>query len=776
MKLFLSLLLLTLTTCLLATNQNDKAESDPVNVVFMMADDLNDYLGVLGGHPQVKTPNLDRLAEQGVCFLNGQSNIPVCQPARNLLFTGVYSHESGDYGWVNHLTQSVIKESKTIMQLLQENGYKTYGAGKLLHDNEKDYSIWDEWGCNEKHKYGPFPMTGGTLVAHATVPKPFYDIGSIDGSYGSLDDGAGTEGWVYGWDKKVFKYNSKNDRDLTPDELIAQWGAEKLQALATANATDPFFMGIGFVRPHTPLLAPQEYFDMYPLEDLIIDNYTLDDTVDTYYHDNFPSTRKGLKYYRRLLESYGGDRDVAIKKFLQAYLACVSFMDAQVGVVLDALEASPYADNTMVIFTADHGWQMGEKNYLFKNSGWEESMRVPYIIKTPNNASVAGSKVEQPISHIDLYPTLVDYCQLTGDNKKSDAGGELGGFTLRPLLENPSAEQWDGPNGAVCIIGNIGPNTTVDMQNYSYRTADWRYILYANGNEELYNHDETNALNDPYEWYNLAYKEGYQSLKDSLQAELVAVIGELQGTEDVELYSTDVESANVGDAAKNPLSVKAPGNNIVEESDGNKYYHCTGNGGKAQIRYGFTAVAGTTYKMTADVRVPSGSGTVAIGTWEPWQKLDSNLDATWQEMEITFTPAASAWYMAWIEGDDANVVFDVDNIKVYKVGGAVSPIPEANAPDDVQFQPPVTAIDEVEDNASSLIVYPNPNGGLFTIKDNDMINDYAIFNAKGQQLMSMKGIDANSSLVDLEGYPNGIYFIHTLNALGQTNTAQFIVL
>ncbi len=504
-------ILLMLVCCFVPANAKDKV--DKPNVILIMCDDLNDYQGVFGGHPQAKTPNIDAMAASGVQFLNAQSNAPVCQPSRNSLFTGVYPHDSKDFGWTKRTKQPVLKYNKTLMTLFKENGYYTLGTGKLLHSNEK--SIWNEWGMNKKHNYGPFPFDGDKLVAHPKVPQPYQSIGPIDGSFGRLST---CSQWVYGWDKKTFHYVSDENRDLMQDELHAQWASKKIEELETKNNDQPFFMGIGFVNPHTPLHAPDRFFDMFPLDELELDDWLLDDAEDTYLRDNISPNNKGYKYYRMLLESYGGDRELAIKHFLQAYLACVAFVDEQVGKVLDALENSQFKDNTIVILTSDHGWQMGEKNYLFKNSPWEESARVPMVIKAPD--AKAGLTVEQPVSLVDIYTTLIDYCDLKGDNKLDARGGDLGGFSMIPLLDNSKKTKWQGPEGALTIVGNLGLNSTVSQQHYSYRTKDWRYIRYADGHEELYYHKK-----DKYEWENLENEEKYQRLKASLKKQVEEIVG-----------------------------------------------------------------------------------------------------------------------------------------------------------------------------------------------------------------------------------------------------------
>lgn len=493
------------------------------NVLFIICDDLNDYQGVFGGHPQAKTTNMDKLAASGVQFINAQSNVPVCSPSRNSLITGVYPHASKDYGWTDLKKQPVLKHNKTIVRYFKENGYRTLGTGKITHGSIKN--DWDDWGMPLAHNYGPVYFDGEKTTSNPSVPAPFNSIGPIDGSFGRLSDAGlsqgkkGEKGWLYGWDKKPMRYINETNRDLMQDELHAQWAIEKLKELEIQNSTQPFFMGIGFVRPHTPLHAPDAYFEMFPLDEIQLDKWMVDDEKDTFYDVNFDpddnDNNKGVRYYRMLLESYNGDRDLALKHFLQAYLACVAFVDDQIGKVIDALNISKFKDNTIIVLTSDHGWQMGEKQYLFKNSPWEESARIPIIMKVPN--AKCGLKVEQPVSLIDLYPTLADYCNLIGDTKINAKGGNLGGFSLKPLIEETG--NWEGPNGALTVVGNFGVNVPTKRQNFSYRTKDWRYIRYGNGQEELYNH-----ITDGYEWNNLATEKKYKSLKKRLAKEMNTII------------------------------------------------------------------------------------------------------------------------------------------------------------------------------------------------------------------------------------------------------------
>lgn len=505
------------------TNSKQNKSEKP-NVVFIIVDDLNDYEGAFDGHPQVKTPNIDKLAKSGISFVNAHTNCPVCAPSRNSLFTGVYPHDSKDFGWTALKDQPVLKNNKTIMELFAENGYHVMGTGKLLHHHRKD--MWHEWGVNINN-YGPLAFNGIEPVGHPSVPEPFRSIGPIDGSFAPLSDvpafpdsisKGNKTGWLYTRNTQNFlEYTDENNRYLTPDEMHAQWAAKRIREMEKQDSVKPFFMGVGFVRPHTPLYAPKRFFDMFPIEKIELSEILEDDANDTHYKNIYPADIKGLRYYRTLKESYGGDAEEGIKHFLQAYLACIAFVDEQIGVVVDALNNSTFRDNTIIVLVADHGWQMGEKEYLFKNSPWEESTRIPFIIKAPD--AKTGKQVDHPVSLIDIFPTFIDLCGLQGTNVKNVAGGKLGGFSLKPFLEKPETKKWDGPNGALTMVG-VGLNKEeITKQTYSYRTRDWRYISYMNGTEELYH----NKI-DPFEWNNLANNEKFTQKKTALKNELIKQI------------------------------------------------------------------------------------------------------------------------------------------------------------------------------------------------------------------------------------------------------------
>jgi len=364
----------------------------------------------------------------------------------------------------------------------------------------------------------------------------------VDGSFSPLDnqptyyDSSGKKilaGWRYN-KKEEFKYVSDLIRDSMPDEQHANWIVNKIKELENTKPSKPFFLGVGFVKPHTPLYAPKKYFDMFPLEGILLPEIKNGDIDDTHYKDVYPPSEMGLSYYNKLMLSY--PESEGLKKFLRAYLACIAFMDDQVGKVLNALENSKFSENTIVVFTSDHGWQMGQKEYLYKNSPWEESTRIPMIIKTPQKQL---GEVQEPVSLIDIYPTLIDLCKLQKTNSESNL--EIDGNTLYPLLKKPNSKSWAGSEGALTLLG-VGINKPIDglainknkaapwhieiikdldnsylkKQNYTIRTRDFRYILYNDGGEELYDH-----RNDPKEWNNLSSLKKYRKLKEKLRKQLI---------------------------------------------------------------------------------------------------------------------------------------------------------------------------------------------------------------------------------------------------------------
>jgi len=497
---------------------------------MIVIDDLNDYVTGMGGHPQAKTPHMAKLAASGVQFRRAYSNNPVCAPSRGSLFTGIYPHTSRLIHFGKWYENEVLANSRTLMEHFRANAYRAMGTGKLLHHFRPHG--WDEFG--HRANYGPFAYDGKKTVGHPSVPEPFRSIGPVDGSFAPLSDvpsvpgrgeAPGYTGWIDTPDWKTrrpLRYVSENDRDLLPDERCAQWAVEKIDRLAKQKPRKPFFLAVGFIRPHTPLYAPKRFFDMFPLEDIRLPVIQPGDAADTHYKDVFRASQKGLRYFRLLKESYP-TLEEGLKTYVRAYLACVAFVDEQVGKVVDAVDRSTFRDNTIVLLTSDHGYNLGQKDYLFKNSLWEESGRVPLIVRAPG-VGQAGAVVEHPVSLVDIYPTLADLCGLRGETRKNAKGARPDGHSLRPFLVDPQTEEWEGPEAALTVIkAERRPSDKPHQHHYSVRTRRWRYTLYNNGSEELYDHDT-----DPREWTNLAGDARYRAVKADLKALLFRMTGNPQ--------------------------------------------------------------------------------------------------------------------------------------------------------------------------------------------------------------------------------------------------------
>ena len=514
--------------CLFSDDRRATAAEQP-NVILIICDDLNDYVEGFAGHPQAQTPNMKRLAHSGVSFSQAHCNIPICGPSRASLFTGIYPHNSGCFGFTKWDGYEVLKNSRTMMDHFRSEGYETLGTGKLMH-----HLVRQEWKIyGNPADYGPFAFDGESKLAHPDVPAPYREIGAVDGSFGPLVNVTGKlspEGkplsWITGgWGKqRPLNVSSQDDRDLTADELNGQWAVTQLNNRANKPGRQPFFMGVGFIRPHTPLIVPQRFFDLFPIDSIELPITRPGDVEDTYSDtvrgipegaDGPRSDDMGTRLFKALVESYDS-HDESLRHFIQAYLASVASVDEQVGKILDAVDRSSLKDNTIIILTSDHGWGMGEKNYLYKNSLWQESTRVPLIIRAPGIAKAATTS-PQPVSLIDIYPTLIDLCSLTNNTTKTGKGHPLDGHSLKPLLVNPATGKWSGPRSALTALYKWRVKYDPSQESYSLRSNDWRYIRYENGKEELYA-----TTTDPYEWQNLAdhavHARRLQALRDELKS------------------------------------------------------------------------------------------------------------------------------------------------------------------------------------------------------------------------------------------------------------------
>ena len=463
------------------------AQSDParrMNVLFIAADDLNNDLGGYG-HPLVKSPNLDQLAARGMRFDRAYTQFPLCSPSRSSLMTGRRPDATGVYDLVTHF-RAKLPNVVTLPQMFRNNGYFAARVGKIYH-------------------YG--------------VPTQIGTSG--------LDDPPS-------WDKFVNPRGRDKDdeglvRNLTPKRplgsalgLLAAEGADEEQTdgkvateaikLMEENRDKPFFIAAGFYRPHCPFIAPKKYFDMYPRDNIVLPKEPPD------HLKNIPDAAFWTK------PPYWGLNEQERREAIQAYYASITFMDAQVGRLLDALERLKLADSTIVVFWSDHGYLLTEHGQWMKQSLFEESARVPLIIAAPK-AKAKGRATTRTVELLDLYPTLAELCGLTPP-------ADLEGRSLRPLLDNPRA-QWNKPaytqvdRGGQQFGGQLPPNQTAAanpqaqpapqgprFMGRSVRTERWRYTEWDEGRKgvELYDHDK-----DPHEYRNLANDLAYAKTIEELK-------------------------------------------------------------------------------------------------------------------------------------------------------------------------------------------------------------------------------------------------------------------
>ena len=498
--------------CFAYTNTlSQNSLSDKKNVLIIMIDDLNDCIEGMGGHAQSLTPNIARLAKSGASFRRAYTNAPMCGPSRASMFTGVYPHHSRNFFQAPWFKNEVLDNTRTIMEQFKLAGYQVLGSGKIMHHNQEE--MWSTF--ENPADYSPSPFNGEERVAHPDVPTPFSNIGWVDGSLGpfvNLEGRTDANGkpliWTTGNPNTGFTpmhYINDDDRDPTPDETNATWAAETIKTLAQHPTDQPFFMAVGFLRPHTPLVAPQKYFDRFPLEELELSVIKPADGEDTHLTAAYQGDVFTLKFGKKLFEDISkayGSTELGLKKWTQAYLACVAAVDDNVGQVLDALDQSPIKENTIVVLASDHGFHMGEKDYLYKNSLWEESTRIPLLMRVPGLTKVE-SQIQHPVALIDVYPTLLDLCGLSTQTIKNKKGHPLDGYSMRALLEHPKTKKWKGTDAALTVV-YAGPSYKNDptKQHYAIRSQRYRYILYNNGLEELYDHKKDN-----YEWHNLANRK-----------------------------------------------------------------------------------------------------------------------------------------------------------------------------------------------------------------------------------------------------------------------------
>lgn len=450
------------------------APGEKLNVLFIIADDLNNFLGCYGD-PRARTPNIDRLAQRGVRFERAYCQYPLCGPSRNSLLTGLYPNSTGILA-NQQIFRQTIPSQLSLPQLFRRAGYFVARLGKLYHynvpnsigtDGHDDPASWE------------LEMNPAGVDRLDDVPHIF---SLVPGAFG------GTLSW----------YASPHADKRHTDGMLAT-DAEWVLERCAQQRDRPFFVAVGFFRPHTPYVAPREpYFHYYPLANMPLVQGVAEDHADIP-----PAALQSFKIEQEKLT------DDLRRQCVQAYYASISFMDAQVGRVLDALDRLGLADSTIIVFTSDHGYHMGEHGLWQKMSLFEQSARVPLLIVAPN-VSQRGTVVETPVGLIDVFPTLTELCGL-------ESPPNIQGQSLVPMLRNNNAE---GRGWAITQVGRNSPaasGTDKSYFGYSLRTSRWRYTEWDEGRKghELYDHQH-----DPQELTNLADDPAYAAMVGTLSKQL----------------------------------------------------------------------------------------------------------------------------------------------------------------------------------------------------------------------------------------------------------------
>jgi iduronate 2-sulfatase len=429
---------------------------DRPNVLFLISDDLNNALGCYDA-PLMKTPNIDRLAARGVRFDRSYCQFPLCGPSRNSMLTGLYPNSTGILG-NGQIFRQTIPSHPSLPQAFRLDGYFAGRIGKLYH-----YNVPNSIGTNGHDDPGSWELELNPAGVDRLVEQPDEIFSLTPGQFG------GTLSWLA----------SPRPEGQHTDALQAA-DAEWVLERCAKQQDRPFFLAVGFFRPHTPYIAPESYFDWYNRGEMPL--------VEDVEEDQQDIPPPGLMSAKKEQESLTDDLR---REAIQAYFASISFMDAQVGKVLDALDRLGLAEDTIIVMTSDHGYHLGEHGLWQKQSLFEESARVPLIIAAPG-VSEPGTVSRSPVGLIDLYPTLAELCGV-------DAPDNLQGQSLVPLLKDPDAP---GRGWALSQVRRGGgPN---QFPGYSLRTPRWRYTEWDDGNRgrELYDHDAdprelTNLGDDP---------------------------------------------------------------------------------------------------------------------------------------------------------------------------------------------------------------------------------------------------------------------------------------
>jgi len=440
--------LLLIFISLFLTGISGKAQQERPNILMIAVDDLNNFVGGMG-HPDAITPNMDRLIKSGLLFTNAQCQSPMCSPSRTAIMTGLRPSTTGIYGFISDdkikEANEATREAKMMHEYFKEQGYYTMGIGKIYHIHAPE-DLFDESGGRARG-FGPYAKQN------------------------------------FHWDKEKTSTDwgpyPEEDSQM-PDYHTAKWASERLNR----DYEKPFFLSVGFLRPHVPWYVPQRWFDLYDTATLHLPPYLETD------RDDLPEIALAIDDLPMMPTTEWALANNQWKNILQGYLASVSFVDHYIGEVLNALEKSKYAENTIIVLWSDHGYRLGEKNTFAKVALWNSATAAPLVFAGPGIPK--NKKVDVPVELFSIYPTLTELAKLP-------SAEHIEAESIYPLIKNPQLN-WEKP----AIV-------TWARNNHAIVSKDYRYIHYEDGSEELYV-----LKKDPNEWYNVADKKKYIAVKKKL--------------------------------------------------------------------------------------------------------------------------------------------------------------------------------------------------------------------------------------------------------------------
>ncbi|MEM9366137.1 MAG: sulfatase [Planctomycetota bacterium] len=440
--------------------------SAPANVLFIAVDDLNDWIGCLKGHPQVRTPHIDAMAKQGVLFTQAHCPAPVCGPSRAAIMSGRWPSTTGVYS-NNANYPKRLPDVESLPEFLRHQGYHVMGAGKLFHgDTQYPDGAFDEYA-----KGAPHPWPKEAILSSRQTPTYEWRVDDqviVFPRNGMPADRTWKDSHTFDWGPMDLP------DDRFRDAAVVQWCRERL----TRSYDKPFFLGVGIHLPHQPLYAPKRFHDLYPPATTLLPPHVEGDLVDL--------STSGRDY--ALIPTTSGTHASVVKfgqwhDAVSSYLATVTFVDHLLGGLMEELDHSQHAENTWIVFWSDHGWHLGEKEHWGKATGWFRATRVPLIIVPPNglrpDGFQPGRRCDRTVNLLDLFPTIATIAGLSPSD-------ELEGTSLLPLIRDPESDWKDHTV------------TTFGRGNHAITTNRWRYIQYFDGNAELYDRSK-----DPHEWKNV---------------------------------------------------------------------------------------------------------------------------------------------------------------------------------------------------------------------------------------------------------------------------------